>query len=124
VLISTALADTHASLAWVVVLGNGLAGAWALAAQWVEALRSRVLWWAVGLGYVALVTQVILGVILQNAEDVEADPVHQFYGFFALVVVGIVYSYRLQLAEWRHALFGGGSLFIMGMAIQSMVNAT
>ena len=43
-----------------------------------------------------------------------------FYGFIALVGVGLLYSYRHQLAEYRYLLYGGGGLFLMGLAIRAM----
>ena len=42
--IATTLLDAHTSFAWFVVVGNGVAGLWALAAHWLEPLRGRALW--------------------------------------------------------------------------------
>ena len=35
--------------AWVVIIGNGLAGIWALLAHKYTARRTRALWWFIGL---------------------------------------------------------------------------
>lgn len=35
----------HRAFAWVVIVGNGLAGLWALGAIRRPALRHRTLWW-------------------------------------------------------------------------------
>jgi hypothetical protein len=43
-LLANALLDVHRTWAWVVVIGNGLAGLWALAAHRSPSLRSRALW--------------------------------------------------------------------------------
>lgn len=117
---STSL-DVHEALAWAVVIGNGLAGFWALAAHRVEAVRGRVLWWYVGVVQVLLFVQVAFGVAVVAGSDIEAPEFHMFYGFVALMAVGIVYSYRQQLSEYRYLLYGGGSLFITGLAIRAML---
>ena len=46
--------DLHQTLAWAIVLGNGLAGGWALAAHRVARLRHRALWVVTGLAQVLL----------------------------------------------------------------------
>jgi hypothetical protein len=119
--VSGFLFDAHLWWAWVVVVGNGLVGLWALAAhQWPQ-LRHRALWWCTGAAYVAVAIQVVLGTLLVTREDREAPQFHMFYGFVALASVGIIYSYRHQLADRRYLLFGFGSLFVMGLAIRAMV---
>ena len=54
-------------------------------------------------------------------EDREPPELHALYGFAALAAVGIIYSYRHQLAGRVHLLYGGGGLFLMGMSIRAMV---
>ena len=39
----------------------------------------------------------------------------------ALASVGIIYSYRHQLAGRRYLLYGLGGLFLMGLGIRAMV---
>lgn len=111
----------HADFAWVVVLSNALAGAWALAANWVEALRGRPLWWFVAAAEVSIAVQVVLGVLLVTVEDFEPPQFHMFYGFVALLAVGIIYSYRQQMTKYLYLLYGLGSFFLMGLAIRAMV---
>jgi hypothetical protein len=108
-------------LAWVVVIGNGLAGVWALAAHWYEGLRVRALWWFTATMEVLLFVQVGLGVALNADSDVELDQFHMFYGFVALASVGIVYSYGQQMKNQIYLLYGGGGLFLMGLGIRAMV---
>ena len=104
----------------MVVLGNGLAGAWALAAEWVPSLRRRALWWFTAAAEVAIVVQVVLGTVLVAAEDLEAPEFHEFYGYIALVAVGLIYSYRSQLRGRQYLLYGFGGLFLMGLGIRAM----
>ncbi|RMH82385.1 MAG: hypothetical protein D6683_02975 [Actinomyces sp.] len=110
----------HVANAWLVVIGNGLVGVWAVLAHWRPALRTRLLWLAIALVEAAVAVQVVLGVWMITREDREAAQFHQFYGFVALVTVGLIYSYRAQLAAHRYLLYGGGSLFLMGLAIRAM----
>jgi hypothetical protein len=115
------LHEAHVWCAWVVVIGNALVGLWALGAHWLPALRRPALWWATAAAELAIVVQAILGVLLVTTEDREAPQFHMFYGFVALASVGIIYSYRQQLAAHRYLLYGLGGLFLMGLGIRAMV---
>ncbi len=121
VVAASALAGLHDAGAWVVVVGNGLAGAWALAAHRWPVLRVRPLWWFTIAVEVAIFGQVALGVAYQNAEDIEPTQFHTLYGFASLFAVGIIYSYRHQLRDKTYLLYGLGGLFLMGMGIRAMV---
>lgn len=114
------LRSIHVALGWAVVLSNGAVGLWALAAHWMERLRDRSLWIATAAAQILIAVQVILGVITMQANDIEVDGVHLFYGFIAIFTVGIIYSYRQQLEDWRYLLYGFGGLFLMGLALRSM----
>ncbi len=114
------LLDVHAWVAWVVVVSNALAGLWALAAHWLPAARHRSLWWFTVAAQLTIVAQVIVGVLLVTTEEREAPQFHMFYGFVALASVGIIYSYRQQLAAHKYLLYGLGGLFLMGLAIRAM----
>jgi hypothetical protein len=118
--IATLLA-LHKDLAWAVVVGNGLAGAWALAATRWQALRSRALWWFTAAVEIAVFVQVGLGVGLVAGQGFEAPRFHMFYGFVALVAIAVIYSYRQQLRDRQYLLYGFGGLFIMGLGIRAMV---
>ena len=115
------LLDVHAAAAWIVVVSNAVAGGWALAAHWLPAVRHRTLWWFTAAAELTIVAQVVLGVLLVTSEDRPAPQFHMFYGFVALASVGIIYSYRQQLAAHRYLLYGLGGLFLMGLAIRAMV---
>jgi hypothetical protein len=114
------LRDLHADFSWVVVGANAVVGAWALAAHWLERLRTRQLWWATIAAEVTIVLQVVLGVVLVAGQDIEVEQFHAFYGFVALATVGIVYSYRHQLRPHLHLLYGLGGLFLMGLALRAI----
>ena len=113
--------DIHTSWAWVVIIGNALAGLWALAAHKVHALRSRALWWYTALAELTVFVQVILGVVMVNKYKLEFPAFHAFYGFVAIIAVAILYSYRAQLKSRVYLLYGWGGLFLMGLGIRAML---
>jgi hypothetical protein len=105
----------------VVVIGNALAGLWALGAHLRPALRTRALWWFTLAVEAAIFVQVGLGVAAMQVEGYEPRQFHMFYGFVALVAVGILYSYRAQLRRRLFLLYGFGGLFLMGLGIRAML---
>jgi len=115
------LLDLHTSWAWFVVIGNGLAGLWALGAHWLAPLRTRALWWFTVAAQLAVFVQVALGVGLVAGEKIEAPQFHMFYGFVAIIAIGIIYSYRQQLRAHLYLLYGLGGLFVMGLGIRAML---
>ena len=114
------LHDAHVVVAWVVIVANALAGLWALGAHWLPVLRRRELWWFTIAAELAIVVQIVLGVLLVTTEDREVPQFHMFYGFVALASVGIIYSYRHQVAAHLYLLYGLGGLFLMGLALRAI----
>jgi len=115
------LLEVHEGWSWVVVVGNGLAGLWAGAAHWLRSLRTRALWWFTVFVELAVFVQVGLGVGMVAGQGRTASQFHMFYGFVAIIAVGIIYSYRQQLRHRLYLLYGGGGLFIMGLGIRAML---
>ncbi len=113
----------HEGWAWVVIIGNGMAGLWALGAMRWPSLRSRALWWFTAFVELAVFVQVGLGVGMVAGQKLKAPKFHMFYGFVAIIAVGIMYSYRqyeflrLRLYLW-YGLFG---LFVMGLGIRAVL---
>jgi len=105
----------------MVIIGNGLAGAWALTAHWVPGLRTRALWWYTAAAEVAIFVQVGLGVGLVSGQGYEVEQFHMFYGFVAIIAVAILYSYRHQLRHRLYLLYGLGGFFLMGLGIRAML---
>ena len=118
---ATTLTNLHTSWAWVVIIGNALAGIWALSAHKVVALRSRALWWFTAFTQISIFVQVILGVIMVNRDKLEFPQFHAFYGFVAIIAIAIIYSYRAQLKSRVYLLYGFGGLFLMGLSIRAML---
>ena len=115
------LRQVHADFAWVAVLANAAVGLWALAGHYRPALRRPALWRATVVAEVAIVVQVALGVALVAVEGYEVAQFHAFYGFVALATIGIIYSYRQQLADNLYLLYGLGGLFLMGLLLRAFV---
>ena len=118
---STTLLELHKSSAWIVIIGNAMAGIWALVAHKNVALRSRALWWFIGLAQFTVFVQVALGVAVVNRDKIEYPAFHAFYGFVAIIAIAIIYSYRAQLKSRVYLLYGFGGLFIMGLGIRAVL---
>ena len=119
-LLATLLA-IHEGWAWVVIIGNGMAGLWALGALRWPSLRTRALWWFTAFVEFAVFVQVGLGVGLVAGQKIQAPKFHMFYGFVAIIAVGIIYSYRHQLRHKLYLLYGLGGLFVMGLGIRALL---
>ncbi|MBA2607870.1 MAG: hypothetical protein H0U92_02925 [Actinobacteria bacterium] len=122
-LLATTLRDVHVAWAWVTIGSNGLAGLWALGAHRYPQLRTRALWWFTAAAQVAMFIQVGLGVAMVSGQRIDPPQFHMFYGFIAIIVIGMSYSYRQQLQKvylW-YGLFG---LFIMGLGIRAVLVGT
>ena len=115
------LYDLHNNWAWVVIIGNALAGIWALSAHKLVSLRTRALWWYTALAQFTMFVQVILGVIMVNRDKAVFPAFHAFYGFVGIIAIAVIYSYRAQLKGRTYLLYGFGGLFIMGLGIRAML---
>ena len=124
VLAALSLHDAHVNWAWVVIFSNGLAGLWSLGAHWIAALRLRALWWFVIAAELTVFVQVGMGVGLVAGQGMHAAQFHMFYVFVAIISVAILYAYRNQLRSRMYLLYGGGGLFIMGLAIRAVLVGT
>ena len=120
-LFGASLLEVHTSWSWIMIVGNGLAGLWALVAHKNIALRSRALWWFTGIAQVSVFVQAVLGVAVVNRDKIEYPAFHAFYGFVAIIAIAIIYSYRAQLKSKMYLLYGFGGLFIMGLGIRAML---
>ena len=121
VIAATALAEFHDWFSWVVMLGNAVAGGWALGAHYRPRLRGWPLWAFIAVAQGTVFAQVIVGVVLENRSDADPGDLHRLYGFAAIAAVAIIYAYRVQLAHRRELLYAGGSFFLAGLAIRAMI---
>jgi hypothetical protein len=116
------LQNLHSQLGWFLIVSNALVGCWALAAQYVPALRRAAMWWAIGVAQISVFAAAIVGVLLVSRYELELDDFHALYGFTTIVAVGILYSYRTSpfIKDKQYLLYGLGSLFIMGLGIRAL----
>jgi hypothetical protein len=114
--------DWHQAGAWALILVNGAAGAWALAAHRFAVLRGRAVWVAVIVGQLLTFVQAILGVVLVTRFDLVLEQFHALYGFSTIIAVGILHSYRTSsfMRGKELLLYGFGCLFIMGLGIRNL----
>jgi len=120
-MLASTLSQLHEGFAWVVIIGNAMAGLWALACHKIESLRSRALWWFTALAQLTMFVQVALGVAMVNKDKLGFPQFHAFYGFVGIIAIAIIYSYRAQLKSRVYLLYGFGGLFIMGLGIRALL---
>ena len=84
-------------------------------------MRTRALWWFTIIAELAVFVQVGLGVGLVAGQKYVAPKFHMFYGFVAIIAVGIIYSYRMQMRHRLYLLYGLGGLFVMGLGIRALL---
>jgi len=118
--VEVSLGSLHGGFSWVVIVANAAVGLWALGAHRWPALRSRALWWATVAAELTIFVQVALGAALVGGQGREVAQFHAFYGFVAIVAVGVLYSYRAQLRHRLYLLYGLGGLFLMGLALRAL----
>ncbi|MDW3213762.1 MAG: hypothetical protein R8G01_07195 [Ilumatobacteraceae bacterium] len=117
------LHDAHEINGWLLIGLNALAGVWCLAAYRFAAVRGRAVWIFVAIAQLTAFTQAVIGALLANRDGVELDDMHALYGFSAIIAVAIMYSYRTSpfLKGKELLLYGGGSLFVMGLGLRNLV---
>lgn len=103
------------------IVANAIAGTLALVAWRVPRVRGRVVWIATIAAEVAVLLQVLVGVILVASHRYEAPRFHMFYGFVIFITVGLLYQYRGSMKGRLEMLYGFGGLFIMGLGIRAVL---
>jgi hypothetical protein len=122
VLLATTLRDIHVAWAWVTIISNGLAGLWAFGAHKWPGLRTRALWWFTAAAEAAVFVQVALGIGMVSGQHIDPPKFHMFYGFVAIITVGLTYSARQQgQLKNVYLWYGAFGLFIMGLGIRAIL---
>lgn len=120
-----ALREFHEYWGWVAIGANALAGVVALLAWRVQGLRGRWVWGLTIGAEVAIMLQVLTGVILVSSGDYpNLERFHMFYGFVAFITVGLAYSYRYAMRGRLELLYGLVGLFLMGVGIRAVLQVT
>lgn len=114
------LYDLYRTGLWVQVGVNAAAGLWALAAHRWPMVRSKALWVFTVVAQLVVTANVVMASVLLARYDWEFPELHMLYEFSGLVAIGIVYSYAQQMKPRRFLIYGGGGLFLMGLALRSL----
>ncbi len=114
------LYDVYRTGLWVQVGVNAMAGGWALVAHHWLPLRMKALWIFTVIAQLVVTANVVMASVLLARYDWEFPELHMLYEFSGLVAIGIVYSYAQQMKARRFLIYGGGGLFLMGLALRSL----
>ena len=99
---------------------SGVVGLWGV----LMARRSAVptvFYWSVGIAIVALLVQVVLGVMSMSIEDLDPGNQHVFYGVVIAVTFSFTYIYRAQFRKHPTLYYGLLLLFTMGLGIRGIM---
>ena len=123
-MLANATQDWHHTVAIVLIVANAVAGAWALGAHFLPALRGWPLWVTIGIAQATTFAQAITGAVMMTRDDLQPPRLHALYGFSAIIAVGILYSYRTSpfMRGKQHLLYAGGSAFIMGLGLRELLS--
>jgi hypothetical protein len=118
------LREFHEAWAYVGIIASAVAGLAALAAYWVHALRGRIVWGITIAAEIAMLVQVLTGVILISNDRYTAARFHVFYGVLVLITIAIAYSYRKSMGTRALLYYGLIGLFVMGLGIRAIVEVS
>ena len=120
-MVLASIRDIHRALAWVAVLGNAVAGLWALGAHRSTALRGTGPLVVDGGGPVGDRRPGLRRGWPGHRRGAGPAWASPPLGSVAVVSVGVVYGYRHQVEARRHLVYGLAGLFLMGLGIRAMV---
>ncbi len=119
------LLDFHRTWAYVAITANAIAGVICLVAWKRRGWRGHKWIWVVTIAAeAAMMVQVLVGVTLVASHDYVAPRFHMFYGFLTFLTVGIAASYWRQMRGRRELFYGLVGLFIMGLGIRAILQAS
>ena len=109
----------HTTWGWVAVGISGVVGLWGvLMARRPEVPRAY--YWAIGAAIVALLGQVVIGLILYS-DGFNPGNQHIFYGVVIAVTFSFAYIYRAQFRKRPALYYGLLLLFSMGLGIRGIL---
>ena len=110
----------HTAWGQIAVWVNGLVGIWGLLLARRESPPS-VFYWAVGIAISVMLSQVVLGVTLMSAEEIDPGDQHVFYGVVIAATFSFAYIYRAQFRKRPALYYGLLLLFTMGLGIRGIM---
>lgn len=115
------LVSLHRTVGWYVVGLLGLIGLWGLVLAVARREPGRSFWVAAGVGFVAGISQVAMGLVGFAAEDRDPGNQHLFYGVVLMFTFAFVYLYRSQFSKRPALAYGLVFLFSMGLGIRGIM---
>lgn len=73
-----------------------------------------------GVGVVAIIAQVGMGLYAFSVEDRQPGNIHVFYGVVAMFTLAFAYIYRAQLSRRAALSYGLLALFLMGIGFRAI----
>ena len=116
-----ALHRFHVDWAYVAIISNAIAGIVMFVAWRWPQYRGRWNWYVTIAAEVAILVQVLAGVILVSSDEYTVERFHMFYGFVAFITVGLAYSYRYQMEGRLEFLYMLVGFFLMGVGIRALL---
>lgn len=114
------MSSFHTAWGQVAVWVNGLVGIWGVLLARRQS-APRVFYWAVGAAISVMVSQVVLGVALMSAEEIDPGNQHVFYGVVIAATFAFAYIYRAQFRKRPALYYGLLLLFTMGLGIRGIM---
>lgn len=115
------LVSVHREIGWYVVGLLGVLGLWGVALAIVRREPGRAFWFGAGLGFIAGIAQVALGLVGFAVEDRDPGNQHLFYGVVLMFTFAFVYIYRSQFSKRPALSYGLLFLFSMGLGIRGIM---
>lgn len=101
---------------------SGLIGLWGVVlGRREDRPPPRSFYWAVGLGIVVMLAQVVLGVAMMSIEEIDPGNQHVFYGVVIAATFAFAYIYRAQFRKRPALYYGLLMLFTMGLGIRGIM---
>lgn len=110
----------HTTWGWVAISIAGVAGLVGVGFAIARRPLTKAFWILAGSGMVALVIQVLAGVVLY-LQDEDPGAFHMFYGFLVLFSLSFAYMYRSQMAKRPALAWGLLMLFVMGLGLRAIM---
>lgn len=118
----SATGSIHRATGWYVIGVMAALGVWGLILTVARRQPGRVSWIAFGVGVVAVLGQVGLGVWALSVDGIEPGNQHVFYGVVSVFTLAFAYIYRAQLAKRPALSYALLSLFLMGLGMRAIGN--
>jgi hypothetical protein len=99
---------------------NGVVGLWGVVLSRRDDVP-RAFYWAVGIAIASSLAQIVVGVALMSAEDIDPGDQHVFYGALIAVTFTFAYIYRAQFRKRPALYYGLLLLFTMGLGIRGIM---